>query len=419
MKRMNDPFPPTPERFHRRVEATLQSLEDRHMKQRRIYSKTAMLIAAVVAALLTVTAVAAVIGHSGFRQKLNDEGAGEVAELVQEVHRSAGNTDSEGFDFSIDEIIWEAGDLYISYSLSVPKDGNYLVAMSNPTLNGDKLVYDAKGWTTPKFIDPADDSAPSVLLMGGGHRTACNELWTFAVDPRLKDKADNRLGFKAVLYRTTQDLKGQSDWTDMLDPPNTLSDNALSAIKRAEYVAERAISMDLKATWLDQTLFNDVAEHDFDVDGLHLHIDDFRMTHLGITVKYTLSLPGGARHDRDDMAAFNDFLDKQWRFGTVDGKALGYSLGGNGSAGLDRLDSQSPVYHCSWSDSVILSLKDFDQIVFAPVTIEDDAEGRQLPAVYDMAHAIRLTPVFSQSIAEREAKTTPEPTLEPGEDISR
>ena len=416
MTPIKDPFPPTPAGFHQRVEDTLHSLDDRKIKRPL---GRAVLLAAALAALLTVTAVAAVIGHSGFRQRLTDEGIPEVAGLVQEVHRAADSPDAEGFDFSIDEIIWEGGDLYISYSLSVPQDGNYLVAMSNPTLNGDRLYYDAKGWATAGFIDPRAEDQPAVLLMGGRHARTCNALWTFAVDSRLREKADNRLGFRAVLYRTDQDYEGQSDWSDLLSPPDSLSEGALDAIERAEYVAERTISMDLNAAQLDQTVFNDVAQRDFDVDGLHLHIDRFRMTHLGISVEYTLSLPGAAGNDRDVMAIYNAFLEKDWRYGTVDGRALGYSLGSSCSAGLDLPYGQSPVYHCSFSDSVILPLKTPGPIIFAPVILEDDAEGRQRPARYDMDHAIVLTPVFSQAIADRDAEVTPKPTLEPGEDISR
>ena len=399
MRRMKDPFPPTPEGFHRRVEATLRMLEERDMK--RHLNKTALLAAALIA-LLTVTAAAAVIGHSNFRQRLNDEGAGEVAELVQEVHRAAESADAEGFDFSIDEIVWEAGDLYISYSLSVPENGNYLVAMSNPTLNGEKLAYDAKGWTTPKFID-AENESPAVLLMGGKRKTSCNELWTFAVDPRLRDRPDNQLGFKAMLYTTDQEFEGQSDWTDMLDPPDSLSDDALNAIDQAEYVAEREISMNLNAAALPEVVYNDVAEHDFEVGECRIHVDAFRMTHLGASIEYTVSAA--------NTAGLGDTLNEDWRFGTLDGKPLGYSMGGNGGASMEERDDGTTVYHCSWRENAFLPLRDMESILFAPVSYDDDGQMR-----YDMTRAVTLTPIYDPDI-------TPEPapvsTLEPGEDISR
>ena len=399
MRRMKDPFSPTPEGFHRRVEATLRTLEEKDMKKH--YNKTVLLVATLMA-LMAVTAVATVVGQSGLKQKLSNAGAGEVAELAQEVHRSADSADAAGFDFSIDEIIWEAGDLYISYSMTVPEDGGYLVAMSTPTLNGKKLAYDAKGWTTPKFID-AEDASQAVLLLGGGHRTSCNELWTFAVDPRLKDRDDNRLGFKAVLYRTEEALEGHTDWTDLLDPPACLSDGAQGAVERADYVAEREISMNLNAAALPEVVFNDVAEHDFDVEDRHIHVNAFRMTHLGASIEYTVSAA--------DAAGLDGLPDEDWRFGTPDGKALGFSMGGSGGASMEKRDDGTAVYHCSWREHAFLPLKDTETILFAPVSDDDDGQMQ-----YDATRAVTLTPVYNPDI-------TPEPapvsTLEPGEDISR
>lgn len=405
MKHLRDPFPPTPEGFHNRVEATLLSLDTnvplpKSLPPRGRWpsaarsegvginpsavnrpKKTLLLVAAIIVALALVGAVAAMIGHSGFKQRLSAEGAIEVAGLVEEPHLSAAGN---GFDFSIDELLWEGGDLYVSYSLSVPEDGAYLVAMSTPTLNGEKLIYDAKGWTTPKFID-ADE--PAVLLMGGDHRTRCSELWTFAVDARLKQQSDNRLAFRAALYRTELDLDGTSDWTDMLDPPDSLSAGVPAAIESAEYVAQREIHMDLDASKLSQTVYNDVIEHDFDVDGMHLHVDAFRMTHLGITIEYTLST--------------GDFPDENWGFCTPEGAPLGHSLGSTGSGALERLADGSAVCHCSCRDSLLLPLNGLGQIAFAP-------EG-------DVARGILLTPTFDPGVVD----PTPRPAVEHGEDISK
>lgn len=449
MKRIQDPFPPTPEGFHRRIEATLQSLEERDMKHGRIYGKTALLVAAIVAALLAATALAAVLGHSNFKRKLNDENLPEVAGLVQEPHATADGDD--GFAFSIDEMIWEAGDLYISYSLSVPEDGGYIVAMTNPTLNGQKLQYDPKGWTSPKFIDPAsEDDASAVLLLGGNHDTSCNELWTFAVDPRLRQNPDNCLSFRAVLMKTDLDLAGGSDWTDMLDPPDCLQFNAdwrelrgeagaaqasfmdavissiaadgsltpdaLAATGHAAYVSERAVSLGLDAAGLEQAVYNDLKARDFEVDGCRVHVDAFTMTHLGVEIEYTLAIPGATRDDRDAMKRYEAILDKQWRFSAVDGTPLGYSLGGSGGAGLETLDDGTAVYHCSWRESLILPLSDIDEIIFAPVAYSDDAEGNQLPPEYDMDRALALTPVYDPDIVATETQA---PIIEPGENISK
>ena len=386
MNRLRDPFPPTPGGFHDRIESTLQALSEGSQpaplpRPPRAHGKALAIVAAIVAAMALIGAVAAVIGRSGFKQRLMAEGAVEVADLVEEPRLTAAG---EGFDFSIDEILWEDGDLYIAYTLAVPEEGDYLVAMSTPTLNGAPMTYDAKGWTTPKFIDGDN---PAVLLMGGEHGATCNELWTFAVDSRLKQRDDNRLTFRAALYRSNRALEGTSDWTDMLSPPDSLSTGALAAIESAEYVAERVIEMDLNAAKLPQTVYNDVTEHDFNVNSVRLHVEAFRMTHLGIAIEYTLS--GGFSPD------------EVWGFFTPEGATLGESLGATGGAALEKREDGGAVYRCSYRDSVLLPLNGLRQIAFAP-------QG-------DVARGILLTPTFNPDIVD----PTPRPAMEHGEDISR
>ena len=448
MKQWKDPFPPTPERFSLRVEQTLGMLEETDLNRGYARRTLILLVAAILAALLAATAVAAIAGNSHIKERLAGEGAGEVADLGQEPHIDAAPGEIDGFAFSVDEILWEDRDLYISYSLTVPDDRNYLVAMYTPTLNGKKLEYDAKGWTSPKFFDPQGvGESPSVLLLGGRHDTGCNELWTFRADPRLRDRRDNALHFEAVLLRTDCDLIGGSDWTDMLNPPSALGfdpdwqqimgeelgDGQLSFMDAmtaamadggltldeltqsgfAEYVDHREIAMTLDASSLSQALYNDVAEHDFDVDGVHVHIDSFRMTHLGVRIVYTASVPGASGEDRQAMDRLNDFVDGHWHFCTPDGKAPGYSLGGSGSGGWSPLADWTPAYRMSWAEDVVLPLEGLDALLFAPVTWRDDDEGNQLPPAYDMDRAITLTPTYSEAVAQAEADATPEPTRDP------
>ena len=443
MRRMKDPFPPTPERFHLRVEETLQSLEERDVKRHRIHKKTALLAAVIAAALLLTAALAVVTGHSGLKERLNAESATEVAELVEEPHLNAPADDGTDFSFSIDEIIWEDADLYISYSLSVPEDGGYLVAMYTPTLNGEKLIYDAKGFSAPVFIDHGDAN-PAVMALGGPLQRSCNALWTFAVDPRLKQRADNRLQFRAVLLKTDLAIEARGSWDDMLNPPASIAFtadwrreiegdpdagyaammNAVAAVIRekravtcedlidtghAAYVTEREITMGLDGTQLAETLFNDVIEHDFDRFGVHIHIDSFRMTHLGASIEYTCTVPGA--EDADARRRLNAFIgDRRWRFGTPEGKSLGYSLGGNGGGGWRSPEDGVPAWRESWRDSAILPLSGIDEIIFAPCEYVDDEDGNH--PVYDLENAIALRPVYDADIAAAEARATPESTIE-------
>ena len=445
MRRWKDPFPPTPERFHLGVERALENLEERNMNGLSIKRRLLPLVAALLALLLAATAAAAIRGRSGLKERMEQEGADEVAALVQEPHLSAGA--EADFNMTVDEIIWEDADLYISCSLSAPDEGKYLAAVFNPTLNGEKLAFDAKGFSLPKFFDSHGDGAyPALLLLGGAHGRTCADLWTFRVDPKLRDRKDNHLKFRAVLLRTDSDLEGGTNLADLPNPPDavyldprwrendpgetgesetafldaaaaafgddgTITLDALVAAGLGEVVSELELDMTLDASLLDQTLYNDVAERDFDVDGVRLHVDRFRMTHLGARIEYTLSVPGSGLDDREAMGKLNALLEARWSFGTPDGHPLGWSLGGSGSGGLDA-SGDTVRYRMVWEDSAILPLADLDRILYAPVTYQNDADGNQMPPEYDMARAITLTPTYNPDAP------APEPALSPEEETA-
>ena len=452
MKTWKDPFPPTPQSFHLRVEQTLRELEAEDMKHTGICKRTLLLIAAVTA-LIAFAAAAVVSGHSGFKDRLDSEGLNEVSELVQEPHISAAPEVEDGFSFSIDEMIWEDDDLYVSYSLSVPEDGAYMVAMSTPTLNGKRLEYDPKGWTFPAFFDQEDRDTAVALLLGGRYDVSCSELWTFHVDPALKKRPDNHLSFRAVLLKYDGDIEmvAGGQWSDLLNPASTLSftknwpedssepveecdaryvammdaaskafdDGGLTVDKLidtgyVEYVTERAIDMDFDVSSLPETLYNDVAVHDYERFGLNIHINLFRMTHLGVYIDLTCSVPGAKADDPDAIKRLNDFMDLDWRFGNVEGDDLGYTLGASGGGGWSPLIDGTPAYHMTLHESALLSLSGIDQLIFAPCGYNDENESEPR-LVYDMENAIALKPVYSEAIAEAELNATPDPTLTPEE----
>ena len=452
MNRIMDPFPPTPERFHLRVEEALRTLEDKDMNRKRVYRKSIVLAAAILAALLALTAVAAVMGNTIFKDELKERGAAEVADLVQEVHRTAEDADGTDFSFSVDELIWEDSDLYVSYSLTVPQEGRYMVVMEAPVLNGEKLACDAKGFSgTGCFFDPDEFGCQAVLLLGGQHPRSCGELWTLKADPQYRSRTDNGLFFRAVLLKTDLDMPGAGVWDEgALTPPDAFSfsgnwrsevseeylhqlgedqaarlDDVAAAFGPdgvltldelistgcAEYVAERTIDLTLDASALPQALYNDVAEHDFDVKGVHLHVDRFRMTHLGVELNCTVSAPGlDADEARRRLNAFFDLSTEwTWDFGTIDGRDPGFSLGGDGGVSRVQLEDGTVVYRVSWRQSCVQPLTELRQLIYAPMRYPEGAEEPE----YDMENAVILTPVYSEAVAAAEASATPTPAPEP------
>lgn len=405
MRRMEDPFPPTPEGFHLRLEATLELLEERDMSKRGIFNKTALLAAAIVAALLAATAIAAVVGNTRFKDALNESGAAGAAKAVMEPH--TGVFTAEGFGFSIDELVWEEGDLWFTYTLSVPDEGRYLAALYTPTLNGEPMAYDAKGFQLPKFFDREGNPA---LLLGVERGASCTELLTFTVDPALTAWRNNRLAFRAAILKTEADFEGKRDFSPLLDPPEyvDLADEGLTSIDalvasgKAKVVSEPEIRMTLDGTVLAGVRCNDVRKRDFDLDGVHIRIERFALSRTGAFIEYDVSCPGVPREAA--MAALKRFLEatEGMSFATADGRPLGYTLGESGGAGLRYAEDGSPYYRVGIDRSAMISVEDVEQVVLAPVRYPEDASGNQLAPVYDMDRAIVLTPTVSPAPADDE-----------------
>lgn len=86
MKKLNDPFAPTPEGFHLRVEQTLNGLEEREMTRRKL---TVGLAVALAVMLITATAVAATvggyIGWDGIYHSYSDEDAQSPVAYTEDI----------------------------------------------------------------------------------------------------------------------------------------------------------------------------------------------------------------------------------------------------------------------------------------------------------------------------------------------
>lgn len=455
MKRWKDPFPQTPKGFHDRVEQTLRGLEDRDMKRNRRCRKLTLALVAALIALLAIGAVAAVIGNNQLKDELSDAGADEVAALVQEAHVPAtGGEQADGFALTVDEIIWEDDDLYLSYSAAVPDDGSrYLLALFTPMLNNEPMLYEGRGWADASFFDGDYQSA---MLLGGDKPAECSELLTFNVNPRLRDQANNALYIKAVFLKTDYPFTAFEGWDDDLgfSPASSMSltwsDNAeandpfdiypaeevevLKAIDAAagedgiltveelahtgyaEVVSQKEVRMNLDASKEEQALYNDVAEHEFERDGCQVTVERFRMTHLGASVALRVTAPEGLDWETGVnrcWAVYEPEGSHTWTFLRGDGSPLfAVNQGGTmgGAAGNMDADDQSIEFHLD-ADGII-PLEGIDTILFVPVSYE----GTE--ATYYMDDAFELKPIFSEAIAEADANATPVPTLTPEEEAA-
>lgn len=454
MKRWKDPFPQTPQGFHRRVERTLGGLEDNHMKHLR-YRKLAIAAVAALIALMAATAVAVVAGSARFRQALTEGGADEVAALVQEVHRPGEGADEsaeDGFALNIDEIIWEDDSLYFTYSIHVPEDGSeYLVALYSPLLNGESMVYDAKGWVSPNFFD---DHAQSALVLGGGESANCGDLLTFKVNPALRDRAANALYLRADFMKADYPFAAFHDWDSEFGLPRPgampliwenieqedlgnrttpeerglrkqieaaagedgiLTVEELTGTGCAEFITRREVRMALDASRQEQVIYDGVRETEFELNGCKVTVESFRMTHLGARIDLRATAPAGLTEE-EGMRMTSEVIDPapdgvtsyhySWMLLREDGRPLpAVDPGSTGGAGYQPLPDGTASYHFSVQIDGIIPLEGLERLMLVPRQPVYDEISDSFHDEYLRDWAIMLTPLKAPAQSARPAAT--------------
>lgn len=466
MKRWKDPFPQTPKGFHDRLEKTLGGLQDTDMRRNHNYRKLNIaLIAALIAILATTAvAVAVVLGNARFKQALTDSGADEVAELVQEVHMPAAESEDGGFALSIDEIIWEDDQLYFSYTASVPDDGNrYLMALYTPLLNGEPMVFYATGWEASAFFD---DRFQTVIPLGGVQPATCGQLLTFKVEPALRQRAANALFLRADFFKTDigftnnqsgfesqfkgvvptvvlsfdeSDRFGESfdsyverlelsakerealrSIVDAAGGDGILTPEELSGVEGIEYATRREARMAVDASKLAQTVYDGVEETEFEVNGCELTIEDFHMTHLGASFQLRVTAPAGINEEEGmrlaSSVAFPGQVNEHgytWSLLRPDGSELALDERWEGGAGYQPLPDGTASYGLSYDSDGIIPLDGLEKVILMPRRLAyDENDNKTFDYLKDWA--VELTPIL------RPAQTIAEPiqTLSPDEQVA-
>ena len=444
MKRWKDPFPRTPKGFHDRVEQTLSGLEDMKMRRNNNYRKlNVALIAALIAILATTAvAVAVVLGNARFKQALTDGGADEVAELVQEVHMPAAESEDGGFALSIDEIIWEDDQLYFSYTASVPDDGNrYLMALYTPLLNGEPMVFFATGWEASAFFD---DRFQTVIPLGGVQPATCGQLLTFKVDPALRQRAANALFLRADFFKTdigfTNNQSGfESQFKGVVptvvlsfDESDRFGESFDSYVERLELSAKEREALrsivdaaggdgiltpeDIPQSPYSETVYDGVEETEFEVNGCELTVEDFHMTHLGASFRLRVTAPKemdkteGMR--QAEIVAFPGLRGEHhftWSLLRPDGSELALDQGWEGGAGYQPLPDGTASYGLSYDIDGIIPLEGLEKVILMPYSIAyDENDNKTFDYLKDWA--VELTPILKpvQTIAEPIQTLSPE-----------
>ncbi len=165
MKKLNDPFAPTPEGFHLRVEQTLNGLEEREMTRRKFTASLA--VALVLVMFMAAAAVAAVtggyVGWDGIIHYYEDDDA--TVEPVDESAFAERRAADETYNKYLQTI--PRGECWI-----ITKDGEEITGLNFPNMITDEEAFLA-------LIEGTDLPVPSIpdgyQMIGATIITDCEE----------------------------------------------------------------------------------------------------------------------------------------------------------------------------------------------------------------------------------------------------
>ncbi len=428
----------------------------RYGQGRRAARRRTIALVAALALLLAATAVAVVQG-SALRQAAEDAGAAEVAERVVDVHVAS---DSDGFGVSIDEILWEGTQMCFSYTLRVPEDGNtYLCGIQVPRLNGERLTMRRGG-----AID-ADMGSCSVIALGGEYGTSCTDVMELYISPTAQKLPERRFEVNAAFLRTDRpmqmvdydtyfDMHGHREnqlfeSSDVLyyfdddpaprfyltdypevwqaqqnhyerycverdlsreqgrdfdfnwDEAMGLNGAELAETGIAELVRECGTGIKLDDSVISSTVFNDLEEHRFELDGASIEITDFYMSRLCVSFKGTVTWNDGRCFENGDVS-------RNFMILRPDGTELGQNLSHFLCSDSNETGNQ---YGIDGEISGFIPVEGLTEVLLAPVSQDESEDGMH----YDLEDAIVLKPIFNAERARAEANATPDPTQDPAE----
>lgn len=426
---------------------------------RRAVRRRTIALVAVLALLLAATAVAVVQG-SALRTQISEAGGKELASQVQDVHVADA---TEDFAFSIDEVLWEGDDMFVSYTASVPDDGHvYLVCPYEARLNGDRMAlqsgvlfddffagahvfggdYEASGSDILKWRDvngssgdqfsikcaflraerpvaQLDGEAIHEMMDDSGILPNSDTLYCDQVSERntapvvyLSYYPEVRAQIEANIEETARsrgyesaDALRSADWEGYNAEEKT-SPEELSASGIATLMAERSLCVPVEKSENQEAVLNDVAQRKYEMDGYSIEITQFNISHFYAHVEAIIrSADGGVKEWTQD-APYGEYYGLVNADGTDYGK-LSFALG---KGGVETLDGEA-VYSIGINIDGIFPVEETTEVYLVPEVSNPDGTY----AHADMSRAIRLEPIYNPELPAATPEPAPESTQDPAE----
>ena len=454
----------------------MQYGNDRRYVRRGVSRRMISVLAALLVLMLTATAVAVVQGRM-LRSQMEEQGDETIAAQVQDVHVSDAE---DGFGFTIDEVVWEDDGIYLSYTITVPDDGNaYLYGLHVPEINGEALKPGSDSYLA------SYSNLNAVHAAGGDYPCKATDVLRLAADPAQKDRADNRLSMRVGFFRAESEIVQLTDYDAFLTvvtyEPDDINHNMpiiegvdklyshyavgngtplidlsyyravkelqqsrinvlnarddLSGADRLrllgtamqlseddlvnlgiakEIAAERELIIPLNLSGMQETVYNDVAQRLYEMDGYTIEITEFRLSHFGAKFRALIRKDGEinfTEYDGDYDNAhpvdglINEPLARSYALCAPNGTELGSDKFYWGGAN-PVIDENGKVIAIEIDGDItgIISLDGLDEVLLVPQKRIVNGDTEEYVNVMD--EAIALKPVFDP--AKEEAETEEE-----------
>ena len=203
------------------------------------------------------------------------------------------------------------------------------------------------------------------------------------------------------LELSTEETEALRSIVDAAGEDGILTPEELSGVDEIEYVTRREVRMAVDATKLEQTVYDGVAEREFEVNGCKLTVEDFHMTHLGASFRLRVTAPAGLSGEEGMRLASSVAIPGQvnehgytWSLFRPDGSELALDQGWEGGAGYQPLPDGTASYGLSYDIDGIIPLDELEKVLLMPYRLAYDENGNKT-FDYMTDWAIELTPKMS------------------------
>ena len=187
-----------------------------------------------------------------------------------------------------------------------------------------------------------------------------------------------------------------------------------------EIAAERELSVALDPSCSRETVYNDVAQHLYEMDGYSVEITEFRLSHFGANITALIRKDGELNYAKEGDADFYDSnpdsplrdepLARSYGLCTPDGTAL-ETCWSIFSEACDEKGNLIGIQVMVFLDGIV-PLDDVTTLLLAPEKSYTENENGRIASVdYELEEAIALTPIYDPAKPD----PTPAPAWEESE----